>query len=222
MLCSNVCRAAVAWVLVVHSGVGAQSVAPERALTNVPATTTTTQAITLSCCKELREGPKTALPNEKSEFKLNDKSPVHDFGQGAQPYLLIELPEFTATYSINIVDLPQNPGVFNANNYSQLALQIQTLDANFAPKREYGYANMKKRGLGYEKTVFINPQNNSEKYLLVRGVLNISPQEVTISKTDMMFVGTGYFIGGTDAKLTVQPTSMGVVMVDVKNPLQTK
>jgi hypothetical protein len=221
MLSSNVCKAVViAWVLVTHASTGAQSITPERAPANAPVTTI--QAITLSCCKELRDITKTALPNEKAEFTLDDKSPVHDFGQGTQPYLLIELPEFTTTYSINIVDLPQNPGVFNASNYSQLALQIQTLDADFALKRQYGYANMKKRGLGYEKTVFINPQNNSEKYVLVRGALNVSPQEVTISKTDMMFVGTGYFIGGTDAKLTVQPTSMGVVMVDVKSQLQTK
>jgi hypothetical protein len=220
MLSPYVYRAVAAWVLVVHASVGAQSITPERTPAN--ASMTTTQAITLSCCKELKDAARTALPNEKSEFKLNDKSPVHDFGQGVQPYLLIELPEFTTTYSVGIVDLPQNPGVFNANNYSQLALQIQTLDANFAPKREYTYTNMKKRGLGYEKTVFINPQNHSEKYVLVRGILNISPQEVTISKTDMMFVGTGYFIGGTDAKLTVQPTSMGVVMIDVKSQLQTK
>ena len=216
MLCLNLSRAVMVLALVVHAGVQAQGITPDKA----PAITG--QAISLPCCKEFKEVAKTSLPNETTEFMLNDKSPVHDFGQGAQAYLLIELPQFTSTYSINITDLPQNPGVFNVTNYSQLAMHIQTLDADFAPKREYNYTNMKKRGLGYEKTVFMNAQNHSEKYILLRGILNISPQEITISKTDTMFVGTGFYIGGTDAKLTVQPTSMGVVMIDVKRQSQTK
>lgn len=221
MMISNRGTAVVAaCTLLVHVGAGAQSQISAPPPTIAPVTTSL--AITSPCCKHFSGFTKTALPVEKTAFNLDDKSPVHDFGQGVQPYLLIELPQFTTTYSISIADLPQTPGVFNKNNHTQLALQIQTLDADFAPKREYGYANMKKRGLGYEKTVFINPPNSTEKYVLVRGILNVSPQEITVSKTDMVFVGTGFFIGGTDAKLTVQPTSMGVVMVEAKGLSQTK
>jgi hypothetical protein len=220
MLISNRGTAVVVWALLVHLSVGAQSVVPESSPATAPVTPTL--AITSPCCKQFIGFTKTALPIEKTQFKLDDNAPVHDFGQGVQPYLLIELPPFKTMYSIDIADIPQTPGVFNKNSHTQLALQIQTLDADFAPKREYGYTNMKRRGLGYEKTVFINPQNNSEKYVLVRGILNVSPQEVTLSKTDMVFVGTGFFIGGTDAKVTVQPTSMGVVVVGVNGLSQTK
>jgi hypothetical protein len=210
----NMLKASAVLALVVHAIAGAQSVVPEPAPVNGPAIAT--QA-TPSCCEPLSTLTKTVLPKEKTEFNLNEKSLVHDFGQGPQPYLLIELPSFTKTYSIGIADLPQLPGLFNKTSYTQLALQIQTLDAEFIVKRDYSYSGMKKRGLGYEKTVFINPTNSSEKYILVRGVLNVSPQDVTVSKTDIVFVGTGYFIGGADTKLTLLPIGMGVLVVDVKN-----
>ncbi len=204
------------FALSLHISVCAQSVSPEAS-----AVQTATTTVPVVCCLELKELIKTPMPSKKTEFLLDEKAPLFDFGQGPQTYLLIELPAFSTTYSITISDIPQN-GFFRQTSYTQLALRIQTLDAEYSKKREYVYSDMKKRGLGYEKTVFINPQNSIEKYILVRGVLDAKPEEVTISKTQTIFVGTGFYIGGEDQKIWLKPFNMGRVSIDSIPVVQAK
>lgn len=171
------------------------------------------------CCQQLKQFAKLALPLEKAELKLDEKSPVHNFGQGRQAFLLMELPAYKQTYAVNITNLPQAPGAFNTSEYTQLAMRIETLDAEFLPVRVYQHTGMKKRGMGYEKTVFINPPNQNERYVLVYGALNVEPELVTVSSADVIFVGTGFFIGGIDKQLTLQAAGNGVLMVEAKGLL---
>jgi hypothetical protein len=156
------------------------------------------------------------LPLEKTELLLNDSSPVHNFGQGGQPFLLIELPPFQKPYEVHLSNLPQRPRQKSNVHLTQLAMRIETLDADFSPVRTYVHSGMKKRAMGYEKTVFINPGNQNERYLLIYGALNLEPEHVTVSKTDVVFVGTGFFIGGTDQAISLQAADHGVVMVETK------
>ena len=169
-----------------------------------------------ACCAQLAAQAKWPLALEKTEVKLGEQSPMHDFGDGAQPYLLIALPELVKPYSFTVSDLLQAPRAFSGDPFTRLALHIQTLDANYQPKRTYSYSGMKKRGSAYEKTIFMNPQNNDEKYVLVRGVPSAAPEEVVISRLDMVFVGTGFFMGGTDHKLVLHSVAKGAVLVEPK------
>jgi hypothetical protein len=175
------------------------------------------------CCVQLKALTKLALPPEKAELKLDETSPVHNFGQGGQPFLLIELPPFLKAYEVHLSNLPQPPKQRGSAEFTRLAMRIETLDADFSPVRTYLHSGMKKRAMGYEKTVFINPGNQSERYLLIYGALNLEPERVTVSKTDVVFVGTGFFIGGTDQAITLQAADYGVVVVEAKGlPVVTK
>lgn len=177
----------------------------------------------VKCCLQLQALAKVALPPEKAELKLDETSPVHNFGQGGQPYLLIELPPFVKAYEIHLSNLPQPPKQKSADEFTRLAMRIATLDAEFSPIRTYLHSGMKKRAMGYEKTVFINPANQNERYLLIYGALNLEPERVTVSKTDVVFVGTGFFIGGTDQAITLAAADFGVVVVEAKGlPAVTK
>lgn len=171
-----------------------------------------------ACCQQLSKQPAVALPRDKAELKLDEKSPTYDFGQGLQSYLLLELPAYSEPYSFNIRNLPQAPGWYNKGNHTHVALRIETLDADFQSKRVYKHDGMKKRGLGFEKTVFINPQNQAERYVLVYGTLNLEPETVTVSQRDVMFVGTGFYLGGADNKLTLKAIDNGVIIVEAKLP----
>lgn len=177
----------------------------------------------VKCCLQLKALAKVALPPEKAELKLDETSPVHNFGQGGQPYLLIELPPFVKAYEIHLSNLPQPPRQKSGDEFTRLAMRIATLDAEFSPVRTYLHSSMKKRAMGYEKTVFVNPANQNERYLLIYGALNLEPERVTVSKTDVVFVGTGFFIGGTDQAITLAASDFGVVVVETKGlPAVTK
>jgi hypothetical protein len=130
--------------------------------------------------------------------------------------VLLELPAYTKTYAVSITDVPLAPNALRRSELTQLAMRIETLDADFARVRAYPHTGMKKRGNGYDKTVFINPSNQHERYLLVYGALNVEPEQLTVSRTDVVFVGTGYYIGGTDSALTVRAASNGLIVVEAK------
>lgn len=177
----------------------------------------------VKCCLQLKALAKVALSPEKAELKLDETSPVHNFGQGGQPYLLIELPPFVKAYEIHLSNLPQPPKQKSSEEFTRLAMRVATLDAEFSPVRTYLHSGMKKRAMGYEKTVFVNPANQNERYLLIYGALNLEPERVTVSKTDVVFVGTGFFIGGADQAITLAAADFGVVVVETKGlPAVTK
>lgn len=168
------------------------------------------------CCKQLNNLAKLALPPTLAELVIDEKSPTFDFGKGLQSYLLLQLPEYMRPYSFSILNLPQKPGFFNSTNYTQMALRIETFDADFLSKRIYKYDGMKKRGIGYDKTVFINPQNQTERYVLIYGDTSAASEQVTISKTDVVFVGTGFYVGGEDKKIVLSANDKGVLIVEAK------
>ena len=203
--------AAAGCLAAVHLVGNAQSAAP-------PATQDLARAAQAApaCCQQLHAFARVPLPLEKTELRLDEKSPSHNFGQGEQAFLLLELPAYKKTYSVNISSLPWAPTPYNRSELTHVAMRIETLDADFAPLRVYPHTGMKKRGHGYEKTVFINPANQNERYLLIYGALNVEPQQVTVSRTDIVFVGTGYYIGGTDQALTLKATSSGALQIEAK------
>ncbi len=168
------------------------------------------------CCQQLKRHVRLPLPLEKTELTLDEKSAAHDFGQGTQALLLLELPAYKNTYVVNITSLPGGSGSSNRSELTHVAMRIETLDADFSPLRVYPHTGMKKRGHGYEKTIFINPSNQNERYLLIYGALDVEPERVTVSTTDVVFVGTGFFLGGIDNAITLRATGSGVLQVETK------
>jgi hypothetical protein len=153
---------------------------------------------------------------------LDEKTPVYDFGNKAQTYILLELPKFTEPYSFIVHNFPLAPGMFNRTSFTQIALRIEMFDENFVSKRMYRHTGMKKHGIGFDKTVFINPQNQSERYALIYGDLTAAPEEATISQRDTMFVGTGFFVGGEDKKISLSSSDKGLITVEAKGLKEVK
>jgi hypothetical protein len=198
------------------AGVALLGLAQEPAKEGIKTAVTTSTPVEVKCCMQLKALAKVALPPEKAELKLDETSPVHNFGQGEQPFLLIELPLFQKSYEVHLSNLLQPPKQRTSGEFTRIAMRIDTLDANFLPVRSYLHSGMKKRAMSYEKTVFINPGNQNERYLLVYGALNLEPERLTVSKSDVIFVGTGFFIGGIDQQVTLQAADHGVVVVEAR------
>jgi hypothetical protein len=196
------------------------------------------QPIKIECCKQLQVLTKTPLPTKPSELKLDETTPTFDFENGSQTYVFLELPPYKKPYHINITNVPQAPGIFNRSEFSQIPLRIELLDESFNRKRAYKYQDMKKRGLGFEKTIFINPTNESEKYLLVYGDIKALPEEKTISESAVTATGAisglaltllvaaatgGAYIpvntiiaDGVDRKVSVAANDKGILLIEPK------
>jgi hypothetical protein len=190
------------------------------------------------CCKQFQTLTKTPLPLKSLELKLDETTPTFDFNDGLQTYVFLELPTYKKPYHINITNIPQAPGIFNKTAFSQIPLRIELLDDSFTSKRAYKYQDMKKRGLGFEKTVFINPANESEKYLLVYGDMKALPEEKTISESAVTATGAisglaitlfvaavtgGAYIpantivaDGVDRKVSIAANDKGILLIEPK------
>jgi hypothetical protein len=174
------------------------------------------------CCKHYFDLIKTTLPLVFTKISIDEKTSVFNFAKKSQSYVLFELPEYTQPYSLIVHNFPVAPGIFNSSSYTQIPLRIETFDSDFKSKRIYKHTEMKKHGIGFDKTVFINPQNKNERYILIYGDIEAGVEEITISKTDVVFVGTGFFIGGEDKKISVAASDKGLISVDVKGLIVAK
>lgn len=196
------------------------------------------QPIKIECCKQLQVLTATLLPTSALELKLDETSPAYDFGNGMQAYAFWELPKYKKPYHINITNIPQAPGIFNLTEFSQIPMRVELLDDAFNSKRAYKYLDMKKRGLGFEKTIFINPSNESEKYLLVYGDVKALPEQKTISERAITATGAisgialtllvaaatgGAYIpintivaDGVDRIVTVSANDKGILLIEPK------
>lgn len=191
-------------------------------LTTETATVAVAVTRTEVCCKQYTEFSKTALPLTLTKIFLDEKTPVYDFGNKPQAYVLLELPQFTEPYSFIVHNFPLAPGIFNRTSYTQIPLRIEMFDENFVSKRMYRHFGMKKHGIGFDKTVFINPQNQTERYALIYGDLTAAPEEATISQRDTIFVGTGFFVGGEDKKISLSASDKGLITVEAKGLKEVK
>ena len=191
-----------------------------------------------ACCKQYTELVKTPLPDKLTEIKLDETFPKYDFGNGLQTYLFLELPEYKKPYHVNLNNIPQAPGFFNKTAYSQIAMRVETFDSALNSKRIYKHTSMKKRGLGFDKTVFINPSNESEKYLLIYGDLNAAAEETVVSEKGVTMAGATsglalsllvavasggrFFLAnpvvndGVDLKVEIATNDKGIIVVDAK------
>lgn len=191
-----------------------------------------------ACCAQFQNLVKTPIPMVLTEIKLDETSSIYDFGYGPQAYLFFELPTYKKPYHINVNNIPQAPGFFNKTAYSQIAMRIETFDSSFNSKRIYQHTAMKKRGLGFDKTVFINPANGSEKYLLVYGDIKAAPEETIVSEKAVTMTGASASLAlsilvavasggrvflanpivadGVDSKVEIAANDKGILIIEAK------
>ncbi|PKO29822.1 MAG: hypothetical protein CVU36_10920 [Betaproteobacteria bacterium HGW-Betaproteobacteria-9] len=156
------------------------------------------------------------LPLEPQAFELDDQSPTHDFGQGPQPYVLVELPPYQEPYEVRVWNEPKANGARSADQHTRIVPRIFTLKADFSVARSYSGSQLRDRNGSQEKTVFMNPPNQEERFILVFGDKNAQPAELVRSEGKTVFVGTGFFMDGSDNRYTLHPFDKGTLHMEVR------
>ena len=91
------------------------------------------------------------------------------------------------------------------------------VSADFALARNYPSTKLRERNGSQELTVFVNPQNRDERFILVYGDMGARATELLRSESKTVFVGTGFFLDGADNRQVIHPFDTGSVQVEVKN-----
>lgn len=165
---------------------------------------------------QLQSVERQTLPLEPKAFELDDKSPMHDFGQGPQPYVLIELPQYQEPYEVRVWNEPKAKGYQSVDQHTRIVPRIFTLKSDFSVARSYSGSQLRDRNGSQEKTVFMNPKNQDERFILVYGDKNAQPAELVRSEGKTVFVGTGFFLDGTDNRYMIHPLDKGMLHVEAR------
>ena len=127
-----------------------------------------------------------ALPPEPQAFELDDQSPTHDFGQGPQPYVLIELPPYREPYEVRLWSEPKAKGYQSVDQHTRIVPRIFTLKSDFSVARSYSGSQLRDRNGSPEKTVFMNPKNQDVSAL----------RNYIVSNSEVKFHPVGFQVSG--------------------------
>ncbi len=163
------------------------------------------------CCKTIAEAKVRPVP-QNANLELSATSQAFTFEDGKAFFEMFRLPPYTVPYSILIGSLTRG----TRDDRSVMGLRVTLLDENFQPTRHFDESTLRQRGGVLERTVFVNPDNSAERYLVLYG----SPIEKISSDTAgsvqaiqsgmaMLFIGTE-----TGRSLHYSPTGMYFLRVD--------
>lgn len=136
---------------------------------------------------------------------------------GQKSYVaVLELPAFQRTYSVTVTSNPQG----SALDTWVFTPRITMLDEHFKTTRTFTEESLRSRGSALERTVFFNPGNSRDRYLVIHGgALKAAYQrDVQVISTQQLSNGMGGFVNwssGADAKGMVRPSPVGKVEVTV-------
>lgn len=129
---------------------------------------------------------------------------------GDQPAMLaavrLTLPSFEGSYAIKIAAPVEK---------SMVLPRVVLLDDQFRTTRSFGAENLKRRGTEMSLEVFVDAPNVDEKYMVVYA----DPAHIgdtdkrTESRTDTLFVGTGYINLGSEVGSDITAEETGDIVV---------
>jgi len=81
-----------------------------------------------------------------------------------------------------------------------LAARVELLDEDFAVVRSHGFGDFVRRGMQYSLDMFLNAGDPPVRYLLVSPDASKvgGVDQLTVSQMNTLFVGTGYYMHGTE------------------------
>lgn len=172
------------------------------------------------CCQSLQQAKTAKLPVEPTTVAINTESDALEFtaadGQSHKAFIaMFELPAFEKTYAIQI---QSNPTGAMADRAILLPV-VRLYDAAMQPTRVLHQHDLRNRGEGVERTVFINPPNANERYLVIHG----APIDAKLSRTWSEVQVTTVMIGmaaipiatGSDTKSTVRSSPVGSIRLSL-------
>lgn len=160
------------------------------------------------CCSKIADAKIRPLPMKPTDLELGVNSQAFGFDDGKAFFEMFKLPPYTAPYSILI----GSKSTGTVQDMAVMAPRISLLDENFKPTRHFDESTLRQRGNVFERTIFINPDNSSERYLVLYGSpVDVSRDStVNINAVTPIFVGTGMFMwqtgGEAKSSLHYSPT----------------
>ncbi len=168
------------------------------------------------CCDKLAEAARSALPTQPTEIVLDKSAQAFNFDGHKAFFLLLELPVYKQPYSVVITSL----AVGHMTDVAVLIPRITVFDADFKPIRNFDEKTLRNRGNNLERTVFINPSNQGERYLAIFGSDLSASIERAYSMMTVTPVVAGPIVfnmyGGQDGKSTLRSSPTGKLKLETQ------
>jgi len=168
------------------------------------------------CCTTLEQARRRALPVEKEDLVIDGTQQAIDLGTGKTFFALYELPQFVQTYAIAITSIPTGP----LSDMALLVPRVTLYDAKFTVTRYFDEKTLRNRGNQLERTIFINPQNAAERYLVISAADLSSSIETPYSMVTSTPIVAGpvvfNLVSGQDGKTTLRASPIGQILLEVQ------
>jgi hypothetical protein len=175
-------------------------------------------AATSECCQKAQELRKEPLPVLKPvSFTMDATRPVFRIGPDKSYVLAFELPRYDKPYSITVSSLTQ--GLITDSWL--FVPRVTLLDERSLVTRTFPEDSLRTRGRAVERTVFINPSNAAERYLVVHAAAlnSLFVRDVQSVTTQSVVVGPGMianWTSGADVRATTRSAPIGEIEVSVE------
>jgi hypothetical protein len=161
------------------------------------------------------------LPAKPQVFEINDTLPVTKVDQNNGYALKFVLPAFQTPYSIVL------QGFSNVQtsdgNILMFAPVVYLLDEQHQITRQFSAKDLVRRGaFNLERTIFMNPKNAQERYLVISGDLDGESfdRKVASSNQGAVYVagaGSISWATGSESKNTIFYSPVGSVLIKVNH-----
>lgn len=168
------------------------------------------------CCGAISEAKLRPLPVQQTEFELSASSQAFYFDAGKAFFDMFELPPYSGPYSILIGSHSSG----SIQDMSVMAPWVILLDENFQATRSFDESSLRPRGSSLERTVFINPANRNERYMIIFGspIESIRSSTVGVIGSNTFYAGGAMFSipTGTEVKSKQEHSPTGKYFLETK------
>jgi hypothetical protein len=168
------------------------------------------------CCKSLADAKTIPLPTERAEFLITPEvAQLFDFDGTRSLFLLFQLPEYKAPYTLILTSLPK--GLVDRTLFLP---SITFLGADFRERRAVDAKSGRTRGGIVEHAAFVNEKDSGDRYLLIRsaGIEGQATQTVPQLTTTPIIAGPVIFMwtDGRDTQVRTMTAPTGVIRIELQ------
>ena len=168
------------------------------------------------CCGSLATARRLQLPVEPVEVVIDHTAQAFDFDGGKAFFVLYELPPFRDAYSIVLTSLAEG----TVEDSAVFMPRVATDDADFRRVRLFDEKTLRSRGNNLERTVFVNPADRAERYLVIYGSGSSATVRRAYSMNTMTPIVAGpaifYLHGGKDGTSVLRSSPGGKLQLEVR------
>jgi hypothetical protein len=189
------------------------------------------------CCASLEEAPAAELPPTQSAIAMDATRPVIELDGSKSYFLLYRLPPYAAPYSVSVTSIAQDMAASYAGlgslgtastirERAVLVPRVLMFDAAFKTTRVFDDQSLRARGDNLELTIFVNPDNAHERYMLIHGANRTKSTESSYATVTSMPIYSGGVVGtfvyGQEARSRLHDAPTGTIQLKIDPPAATQ